>query len=314
MKILKFVGLFSLVLFVLSVFLASRYYFLVPRLQQDVAILVLGKGGEGHTGSDLTDTIMVGYLNSSLNKINILSLPRDIWIPEIRAKLNAAYYYGGFKMAGDSVTSITGLPINYTIVVDFSLFKDLIDGMDGINVDVSNSFVDEKYPIEGKENDLCDGDKTFKCRYETIEFIQGKQKMNGELALKFVRSRNAIGEEGTDLAREKRQQKIISAIKTKILSRDVILNPSVLKKLYQIAMSYLETDVDKEMLYSLAKFTLESKNNITFLSIPEDMLTISQNNKRYDKQYVFIPPNGSWKEFQQWITNQVQLPTVLPKN
>lgn len=313
MRIVKFVLLFFFFTLILVGGFVFYEYKNIPNINNQT-ILILGKGGEGHTGSDLTDTIMVGYLNSSLNKINILSLPRDIWIPEIRAKLNAAYYYGGFKMAGDSVTSITGLPINYTIVVDFSLFKDLIDGIGGIDVDVSNSFVDEKYPIEGKENDLCDGDKMFKCRYETIEFIQGKQKMNGELALKFVRSRNAIGEEGTDLAREKRQQKIISAIKTKILSRDVILNPSVLKKLYQITMSHLETDVDKEMLYSLAKFTLESKNNITFLSIPEDMLTISQNNKRYDKQYVFIPQNGSWKEFQQWITNQVQLPTVLPKN
>lgn len=313
MRIVKFVLLFFFFTLILVGGFVFYEYKNIPNINNQT-ILILGKGGEGHTGSDLTDTIMVGYLNSSLNKINILSLPRDIWIPEIRAKLNAAYYYGGFKMAGDSVTSITGLPINYTIVVDFSLFKDLIDGIGGIDVDVSNSFVDEKYPIEGKENDLCDGDKMFKCRYETIEFIQGKQKMNGELALKFVRSRNAIGEEGTDLAREKRQQKIISAIKTKILSRDVILNPSVLKKLYQITMSHLETDIDKEMLYSLAKFTLESKNNITFLSIPEDMLTISQNNKRYDKQYVFIPQNGSWKEFQQWITNQVQLPTVLPKN
>lgn len=313
MRIVKFVLLFFFFTLILVGGFVFYEYKNIPNINNQT-ILILGKGGEGHTGSDLTDTIMVGYLNSSLNKINILSLPRDIWIPEIRAKLNAAYYYGGFKMAGDSVTSITGSPINYTIVVDFSLFKDLIDGVGGIDVDVPNSFVDEKYPIEGKENDLCDGDKMFKCRYETIEFIQGKQKMNGELALKFVRSRNAIGEEGTDLAREKRQQKIISAIKTKILSRDVILNPSVLKKLYQITMSHLETDVDKEMLYSLAKFTLESKNNITFLSIPEDMLTISQNNKRYDKQYVFIPQNGSWKEFQQWITNQVQLPTVLPKN
>lgn len=304
MRIVKFVLLFFFFTLILVGGFVFYEYKNIPNINNQT-ILILGKGGEGHTGSDLTDTIMVGYLNSSLNKINILSLPRDIWIPEIRAKLNAAYYYGGFKMAGDSVTSITGLPINYTIVVDFSLFKDLIDGVGGIDVDVPNSFVDEKYPIEGKENDLCDGDKMFKCRYETIEFIQGKQKMNGELALKFVRSRNAIGEEGTDLAREKRQQKIISAIKTKILSRDVILNPSVLKKLYQITMSHLETDIDKEMLYSLAKFTLESKNNITFLSIPEDMLTISQNNKRYDKQYVFIPQNGSWKEFQEWIKNSL---------
>ena len=245
MRIIKFVSLFLGSLIIVLVLLCSSFYFLAPKLQQNVAILVLGKGGEGHTAPDLTDTMMLVNLNPDSNKVSILSLPRDIWIPAIRAKLNTAYHYGSFGLASSSVSSVTGITPNYYVVVDFSLFKDLIDTVGGINVEVANPFTDEKYPIVGKEDDLCNGDKLYKCRYETLHFVQGKQLMNGETALQFVRSRNAVGDEGTDIARERRQQKVIEALKTKLLSTQVLSNSKVLMNLYDIIMSHLETNIDK---------------------------------------------------------------------
>lgn len=289
----------------MSVSLVTSYYYLVPKIETPVSILILGKGGEGHTAPDLTDTVMLTNLNVSSQKTSIISLPRDIWITEIRAKLNTAYHYGGFTMAKNSITSITGLPINYVIVVDFSLFKDLIDSIGGINVEIENTFVDEKYPIAGLENDLCNGDKLYRCRYETLRFTQGGQLMDGNLALKFVRSRNAEGDEGTDIAREKRQQQVISAIKEKVLSRSVVLSPQKIKLLYEVFMSHIETDIDKKTVLRLFRFSIESRLNLNFLTIPEDMLVISQNNKKYDKQYVFIPKSGSWKELQEWISKAI---------
>lgn len=276
---------------------------LIPKIDSPMSILILGKGGEGHTAPNLTDTIMIANLNNNLQKISILSLPRDIWINEIRAKLNTAYHYGGFKMAGDSIASITAQKIKYTVIVDFSLFRDFIDSIGGINVDVENSFLDEKYPIAGLENDLCSGDRLYKCRYEKLQFTKGIQHMDGELALKFVRSRNAVGDEGTDLAREKRQQKVVAAIKEKLLSKEIIFNIGRIKSLYDIFNSHIETDMDTKTMIRIARFGIESKFNINFLSIPDNILIVSQNNKKYDKQYVFIPKSGSWKEFQEWITN-----------
>jgi LCP family protein required for cell wall assembly len=314
MRFAKFVLVLFIVLAILAASAVFAFNYLVPEIKSPVSILILGKGGEGHTAPDLTDTIMLTYLNTNNQSVKLLSLPRDIWITEIRAKLNSAYHYGGFSMVSDSVKSVTGIPVDYTVVVDFSLFRDLIDSVGGVDVTIENSFVDERYPIEGKENDLCDGDRLYKCRYETLQFTQGEQNMNGELALKYVRSRNASGDEGTDLAREKRQQKVISAVKTKILSKDVILNPSVLRKLYEITISHLETDIDINTLYSLARFMFKAREHITFLNIPNEMIEISQNNKKHDYQYVFVPKSGSWKEVQEWITSQVQLPTILPKN
>lgn len=311
-KSIKFVLIFIFFFIVLLGLAVSGLYFLTPKLSSPISLLILGKGGDGHTAPNLTDTIMVSYLNTNQNNIKFLSLPRDIWIPEIRAKLNTAYHYGGFKMAGESVTSVTGLPTNYTVVIDFSLFKDLIDAIGGITVDVENAFIDEKYPIAGLENDLCGEDKqslsstrTYNCRYEVLNILDGRQNMNGELALKFVRSRNAKGDEGTDIAREKRQQKVILAIKEKILSRGVILSPGKIKSLYDVIVSHTETDIDKNTMMVIAKFVVGSKFNINFLSIPEDKIIVSQGEVKYDKQYVFIPKNGSWKELQSWVSESL---------
>lgn len=301
MRVLKFVLLFFVVFFVLGISLASRYYFLIPKLQQDVAILILGKGGEGHTAPDLTDTIMIAFLDKDSKKVGFLSLPRDIWIPEIRAKLNTAYHYGGFEMTTTSVKSIVGKDIDNVVVIDFSLFKDLINSLGGINVEIENAFVDKKYPIAGKENDLCGGDKLYACRYETLEFKKGLQNMDGEMALKFVRSRNAVGDEGTDIAREKRQQKVIEAVKNKVLSKEVLLNPSAIKDLYQVTSDHIETNINVNDIPTLIKFIYESRNNINFLTFPENLIKVSQNDRRYDKQYVFIPVNGSWDKFKEWL-------------
>lgn len=271
------------------------------------SILVLGKGGEGHTAPDLTDTMMVVYLNQYSKKINILSLPRDIWVPAIRAKLNSAYYWGkqksetNFELVETSVSGITNIPVSYTAVIDFSMFKDLVNVLGGINVEVDNSFIDNKFPILGKEEDLCDGDKTYACRYKTVSFDKGITKMDGETALEFIRSRNAEGDEGTDLARGLRQQKVISAIKEKLLSKEILSNPIKIKEIYDITFSYVETNIDEDSLLVLGKLILESGNDINFISILEEFLEVAQNSSRYDYQYVFIPKSGNWSKLHTWI-------------
>ena len=94
----------------------------------------------------------------------------------------------------------------------------MIDFIGGVEVNVENSFIDKEFPITGKENDLCNNDLEYKCRYKIISFTKGVSSMDGQTALNFVRSRHAEGSEGTDFAREKRQQKVIEAIKNKLIS------------------------------------------------------------------------------------------------
>lgn len=308
MSKLKIVLIFLLFLLLIPLFGLGFVYFKyknIPNLNNKTSILVLGKGGEGHTGPNLTDTIMLVTLNPESSKTTILSLPRDIWVSDIKAKLNTAYHYGGFEMAKSSIKTITARDISNSVVVDFNVFKEIIDTLGGIDVDVENEFVDTKYPIAGRENDLCNGDKTFSCRYETIEFKKGLQKMNGETALKFVRSRNSQGDEGTDLAREKRQQRVILAIKNKVLSPATLTDYKKIKSIYEVVLKNLETDITTQEVLVFSKFMLESKFNLETISIPEELLQVSRNDRKYDFQYVFIPKGGSWKEIQKWVNSKI---------
>jgi LCP family protein required for cell wall assembly len=279
----------------------------IKSFDDKINILILGKSGEGHIAPDLTDTIILSSISLKNSSIRIISLPRDIWIPEIRAKLNSAYYWGkerdgnGIILSQELVEKITGEKLSYTVVFDFSSFTKIVDVLGGIEVDVENSFTDEKYPIYGKENDLCDGDRTYKCRYETISFEKGKQNMNGEIALKFVRSRNAEGDEGTDIAREKRQQKIIFAVKSALLDPKNFLNPKKIWGIWKILKISVETNIDESSGVVVARKIFDSRKDIGSSVIPEDYLINPAISSKYDNQYVFIPKDNSWNEIKSWI-------------
>lgn len=271
-------------------------------------ILILGRSGAGFTAPDLTDTIIFASLSFEKPSLVLVSLPRDIWVPEIRAKLNSAYFWGkqkeewgGMPLTKSLVEEIVGQPIHYGLVIDFSGFTQVVDVVGGIDVWVENSFVDEKYPIFGKEDDLCDGDKEYKCRYETIEFEAGKTHMDGATALKFVRSRNSEGPEGTDLAREARQQKMLSAIKTKLLSPSVFLSPKKLFGIWDVFAGSIETDIDSSAMVILGRKFLEASSNIKSVVLSEEFLINPKPTEEYDKQYVFIPKEGNWTKINAWV-------------
>lgn len=273
-------------------------------------ILVMGVGGKGHEGSELTDTMLLVSISLEKNNVEVISVPRDVWIPQIRAKINSAYYWGNQKSAGgglslakSSIQDVLGLKPQYAVLVDFSGFKSIVDELGGIDVNVEKGFTDPLYPITGKENDLCGGDKTYACRYESISFSPGVQKMNGETALKFVRSRHAEGDEGTDIARQSRQQKIIDAIKNKFLTPSVFLNPKKIVSVWKAVLNSVETDIDANTIALMARKLFDSRDSIDTNLIPSDLLINPPITPTYDKQYVFIPRagNGNWKEINSWV-------------
>ena len=268
--------------------------------------MILGKSGAGHAGPDLTDTLILASVALNKPEISLISIPRDLWIPEIRAKINSAYYWGGTELADSLVEKITGQSVDYTLVINFSGFKDIVDALGGVNVDVANSFTDNLYPIAGKENDLCDGGKELKCRYETIRFEKGVNFMDGTTALKFVRSRNGDNNENTDIAREMRQQKVISAIKNKILSYQTLLNPVKLIRFWKVASSSIETDLDFSSIAVLGKRFLIAGENVHSLAIPDGILISPPKSQKYNNQYVFVPKAGDWNELQGWIKDLIK--------
>lgn len=275
-------------------------------------ILIMGKAGGSHEGADLTDTMMVVSISFTKPEIVTISIPRDLWIPEIRAKINSAYYWGNQKNPGEGITfaksitrEVVGVSIHYGVVVDFLAFKDIIDALGGIQINVENAFTDKFYPIEGLENDLCGGDVTFACRYETISFLPGTQQMDGKTALKFVRSRHAEGSEGTDQSRGSRQQKVIASIKSKIMSPKIFLSPRVDLALLTIIKKYVQTDIDGPTAAIFARNIIQNKGAVKQNLIPEDLLENPPISGTFDKQYVFIPTagNGNWKKINDWVSD-----------
>jgi len=234
-----------------------------------INLLLLGIGGGTHEGPDLTDTIIFMHVDPVNKKVTLVSLPRDLWVPDLSAKVNATYTFASEKKPGSglSVTEseigkILGQHIDYGVKIDFSGFVKAVDILGGLDINVDETFDDYAYPIEGQEDATCgltqdqiasnsaaiaSGSATelqsFSCRYKHIHFDQGPTHMDGETALEYVRSRHALGPEGSDFSRSKRQEKVISAFKAKLFSVGTILNPVKMIDLINTLSGSLETDI-----------------------------------------------------------------------
>ncbi len=229
-------------------------------------VLLLGMSGGSHAGADLTDTIIVLSLDVHKKTTAFISIPRDIWSDALKDKVNSAYHYGEAKKTGGGMIlaraimeDVVGMPIHYTLLIDFSGFEELIDLVGGIDINVPSAFTDPEFPIAGKENDLCDGDKELKCRYDELRFDAGLQHMDGERALSYVRSRHAEGDEGSDFARGRRQQDVLVALKQKLLTPKLLLNPNQFIALFNTFDRAVDTDMNAGELLTVGKGTFTTK-------------------------------------------------------
>lgn len=283
-------------------------------------ILVLGKAGEGQVAPDLTDTMILVSVGHKDASVKMISLPRDIWITSLRAKLNSAYYWGNQKQAGgglvlakSTVEEIVGVPVHYGMVIDFGGFVGLIDELGGVEVNVERGFTDEWFPVPGREADECDGDLEFRCRYETITFEPGRQLMSGEVALKYVRSRHSEDlTEGTDFARSARQRQVIVAIQEKMMSGGILRSPGRLKQMWEMGLSMIETDMTEIEMATIARRVYDARAKIESYSIPEEMLVNPPLLARYDNLYVLVPTGSvgekteDWTEVQKWVAETLK--------
>lgn len=276
-----------------------------------VNILFLGIAGGSHEGPNLSDSIIIANYNFETNKLTTVSIPRDIWSDTLQDKINSAYAYGeakkpnggGFILSKAEVEAIIGLPIQYSVLIDFEQFKELVDFVGGIEVEIDSSFVDKKFPIVDHENDDCDGDKTYSCRYETISFAKGRTQMNGETALKFARSRNAEGKEGTDFARENRQQKILEAAKSKLLNLIKKLNLKTYQQLYAIIDKLVKRDITNQQAAIIAKnIVLKGNFKQQKIILSEDFFTNPLiNSNQYNGLWVLIATDNTYSLIHQYI-------------
>ncbi|MFF4311198.1 LCP family protein [Streptomyces sp. NPDC001507] len=218
-----------------------------------------------HTGSaegQRTDSMMILHVGD--NGDTLVSLPRDsnVVIPSYKGstsgkvypntgrqtKLNAAYAEDGPTLLVRTVEYNTGLHIDHYVEIGFAGFADIVDAVGGVTITI---------------------DKGFKDSYSGANFKAGKQTLNGEEALAFVRTRHAFA--ASDLQRTKNQQKFLAALAHQVATPSTILNPF---KLYPTLGAGLDSlTVDKDMsLWDLASmfFAMKDVNggNGTSMNMP----------------------------------------------
>lgn len=253
-------------------------------------VVFLGIGGKEHVGGDLTDSIILFSYAHSTQQLSLIPIPRDIWVPSLQAKINTAFHYGGIPLMESAIGEITGLVVNYTVVLDFQGFENMIDAIGGIDVTVKQTFDDYLYPIPGNETVEPES-----SRYEHLHFEEGPAHFNGATALKFARSRHAEGDEGTDFARSKRQEQVILAFKDKLFSSQTLLKLSTLQNLVANVQDSLITNINSVETGAFIRLFLDyPKNNSAPKSIDLTSLYLNPTNKlTYAGQWVLVPVTTS---------------------
>ena len=160
--------------------------------------LVIGYDRRKEDGADApsrSDTLMLVRADPDGKSISMLSFPRDLRV-EVRCpgrssfvdRINAAYATCGPRGTVETVRNLTGVPINYIVTVNFRGFRQLVDKVDGVWMDVDRRYFNDR-------GGSCEG-----C-YAKINLRPGYQRLNGTQALDFVRFRHT----DSDLYRVARQ-------------------------------------------------------------------------------------------------------------
>ena len=225
-----------------------------------VNILMLGKGGPGHDGEDLTDTLLVASIDPCQKDAALVSVPRDLYVKvpgNGSMKINTVYptYKQNALAEGKSeeeaesiaidatertMEEVLGIPIHYYVMVDFEAFRRAIDTVGGVTVDVKEPLYD--YNVAW-END-----------WDPLIAPAGVQQFDGKKALLYARSR--YGSARGDFDRAERQRQILVALRDKIFSLGTFGNPLKISQLMDAFGDHVSTNLsidDVMSLYELAK-------------------------------------------------------------
>lgn len=214
-------------------------------------ILFLGVAGDGGEGGNLSDSIMLASFNPKNPSVSFLSLPRDLYVESsigsrrINEVYAAAKYKNkdplkGLEASKDAISKFTGIDIQYGVVVNFDLFEDVVDALDGVDLFVPEDIEDPFYPADN-------------YKYQTFVIRKGLQHLDGDTALKYARSRKT----SSDYDRARRQQDILLAIKDKAQDKALLSDFDKLREFYGLFKEHVVTDLGMTELVALAKMALD---------------------------------------------------------
>ena len=215
-------------------------YLVKTSLTQPFYMLLMGTDGSaerdesGDFGDSYrTDSIMLARIDPVNKKVTLVSLHRDTMIDYGDEyginKLNAAHVFGGPELSVKTVSKLAGVDISHYAEINFDGFREIVDALGGVEVDVPMTIDDED---AGGHLDA------------------GLQTLNGDQALILCRARHAYDEIGPgDEYRAANQRLVMAAIAKKLLSADVATMASTVQTLSK----YVTTDLGVTDIIGLAQ-------------------------------------------------------------
>jgi LCP family protein required for cell wall assembly len=275
----------------------------VSKLER-VNILLLGVDQRpSQTIPGLTDTMMLVTIDPAHGQVGMLSIPRDTWVKipayEIYNKINTAHRFGEVKdypgggpaLAKQTVSDLIGYPVHYYVRVNFDGFREIIDLVGGVYIDVPRDLSDPTYPDEN-------------YGYDPLFIPAGRQLMDGTLALKYARTRHV----DNDFERGRRQQQVILALRDKVLSQDML--PTLIRNLPALVRSLsqsIQTDVPLDRLITLA----EIGRQVDFNQVEQAVIDCSLGECTYSEAgaWILIPDRN---KIRAVVDRLFAEPVVLP--
>lgn len=309
---------------------------------KSINLLLLGYGGAGHDGGYLTDVVKIVSIDPFLKRVNVISIPRDLWVPiPVRSdavewqKINAAYAIGmdnnyplkqtqyrgedgARKLVSDVVNTVTGFKVDYVAATDFSGFEALVDQLGGIEVNVPVSFTDKFYPIKGKENELCgmSPQEINEAHEKYSGFELEKQFQCRYETLEFRAGPTKMdgttalkfvrsrhsGEHGGDFARASRQAAVLQGIKDKAISLRALDD---LPGFWAVYKQFVSTNLTAEaVLAFLAKYPDVRNYEVKNILLTTD--NVLKHSTSSAGAYILTPKAGSnnWTEISDYILRE----------
>jgi LCP family protein required for cell wall assembly len=286
-----------------------------------INFLLLGRGGDGHDGPDLTDTILIASIDPVNKTASLLSIPRDLWVtvPGYGAgKINAVYanakYHSlnitpkdkakaeaaGMQAIQDEVTQVLGIPIHYHSIVDFTAFQEAVDTVGGVDITAPEALVDQTMAWQNGWN-------------ATLA-KQGVNHFDGKHALMYVRSRH--GSARGDFDRTERQRILIAALSQKVLSAGTYTNPLKISQLLSAFGDHVSTDLGvNDTLRLMTMFKGVGTGNIKSVSLadpPNDFVRTGM----VGNSSVVLPIAGqdNYTDIQNYVRNTLKDPYLAKEN
>lgn len=288
-----------------------------PSISPPLNFMILGLDPRNDSleKSETTDTIIFSNLTPNY-RINLISLPRDLWSYPLNAKINQIYPQSigrsdQFEYIQQQFSQLLDQPVDRTLVITTQNLIDLVSLVGGVDVNLENGFRDDQYPNPAY---VASPSASIPV-YITVEFPSGINHLNSQNIAPFVRSRKSaetasLG--GTDIGRIQRQQLLLDALLAKIKSPDFYYRPDNLVNLYNFFHQQLQTNLTDRDLFSLGLQGLTHLQNLSFNKIN---LTTGENPKSdllyhpktfINKQWVFIPQDKNYRSFQKFISDSLK--------